>query len=101
MLVSGRKLCLTMQLTRNLGLKEAITLGLGAMVGAGIFVLSGVAAGLAGPAVIVSFILAALLECLLGLCYAELASRYPQAGGSYIFVSKTIGPFWGTVAGWC
>ncbi len=78
-----------MELKRTLGFKEATALGIGAMVGAGIFVLSGVAAGKAGPAVIVSFTLAATLEILLGLCYAELASRYPKAGGSYEYVHKT------------
>ncbi|XWX63229.1 amino acid permease [Desulfitobacterium sp. AusDCA] len=72
-----------MQLQRTLGWKEATSLGIGAMVGAGIFVLSGVATGKAGPAVMISFILASLLSILLGLCYGELASRYPRAGGSY------------------
>lgn len=89
-----------MKLNRNLGFKEATALGIGAMVGAGIFVLSGVAAGKAGPAVIVSFILAAILEILLGLCYAELASRYPKAVGSYEYVRVTMGPLIGTLIGW-
>ncbi|MDR6226014.1 APC family permease [Desmospora profundinema] len=89
-----------MSLSRELGWKEATSLGIGAMVGAGIFVLSGVAAGKAGPAVMVSFILAASLAVLLGLCYAELASRYPRAGGSYEYVRETMGPFVGTLIGW-
>ncbi|MBM7870708.1 APA family basic amino acid/polyamine antiporter/amino acid efflux transporter [Clostridium pascui] len=89
-----------MNLNRNLGFKEATALGIGAMVGAGIFVLSGVAAGKAGPAVIISFILAAILEILLGLCYAELASKYPKAGGSYEYVRETMGPLIGTLIGW-
>ncbi len=89
-----------MQLQRTLGWKEATSIGVGAMVGAGIFVLSGVATGKAGPAVIISFILAALLAILLGLCYGELASRYPRAGGSYEYARETMGSFIGTIVGW-
>lgn len=89
-----------MELQRTLGIRAATSIGIGAMVGAGIFVLSGVAAGKAGPAVIVSFVIAAVLEILLGLCYAELSSKYPKAGGSYEFVRETMGPFFGTVIGW-
>ncbi|KEF39350.1 gamma-aminobutyrate permease-like transporter [Schinkia azotoformans MEV2011] len=89
-----------MQLQRTLGWKEATSLGIGAMVGAGIFVLSGVATGKAGPAVMVSFILASLLAILLGLCYGELASRYPRAGGSYEYARETMGDFIGTIVGW-
>jgi APA family basic amino acid/polyamine antiporter/amino acid efflux transporter len=89
-----------MELTRTLGIRASTSIGIGAMVGAGIFVLSGVAAGKAGPAVIVAFVLAAILEILLGLCYAELSSRYPRAGGSYEFVRETMGPLLGTVIGW-
>lgn len=89
-----------MRLKRELGWKEATSLGTGAMVGAGIFILSGVAAGKAGPAVLVAFVIAATLEMLLGLCYAELASRYPRAGGAYEYVSQTMGPFMGTIVGW-
>lgn len=89
-----------MQLRRTLGWKEATSLGIGAMVGAGIFVLSGVATGKAGPAVMVSFILASLLAILLGLCYGELASRYPRAGGSYEYARETMGGFIGTIVGW-
>ncbi|WP_410511318.1 amino acid permease [Paenibacillus sp. BR2-3] len=89
-----------MELNRTLGFKEATSLGIGAMVGAGIFVLSGVAAGKAGPSVLVAFTLAAVLEILLGLCYAELATRYPRAGGSYEYVRETMGPLIGTLVGW-
>ncbi|MFB6468440.1 APC family permease [Cytobacillus sp. Hz8] len=89
-----------MNLKRDLGWKEATALGTGAMVGAGIFILSGVAAGKAGPAVMLAFILAAILEILLGLCYAELASKYPRAGGAYEYVSQTMGSFVGALVGW-
>lgn len=89
-----------LRLNRTLGLKESTSLGIGAMVGAGIFVLSGVATGKAGPAVMVAFLLAAVLEILLGLCYAELASRYPRAGGSYEYVRENLGSLIGTIIGW-
>ncbi|MEK5322894.1 APC family permease [Aeribacillus sp. FSL M8-0254] len=89
-----------MSLKRELGWKEATSLGTGAMVGAGIFILSGVAAGMAGPAVILSFVIAAVLEILLGLCYAELASRYPRAGGAYEYAHQTMGSFVGALIGW-
>lgn len=89
-----------MSLKRDLGWKEATSLGTGAMVGAGIFILSGVATGKAGPAVMLAFVIAAILEILLGLCYAELASRYPRAGGAYEYVSQTMGSFVGTLIGW-
>lgn len=89
-----------MSLKRDLGWKETTSLGTGAMVGAGIFILSGVAAGKAGPAVILAFVIAAVLEIFLGLCYAELASRYPRAGGAYEYVRVTMGSFVGTLIGW-
>lgn len=89
-----------MKLNRQLGWKEATSLGTGAMIGAGIFVLSGVAVGKAGPAVILSFVIAASLEILLGFCYAELASRYPKAGGVYFYVHETMGSCIGAIIGW-
>src|SRR5699024_12118570 len=89
-----------MRLKRDLGWKEATSLGTGAMVGAGIFILSGVATGKAGPAVMLAFVIAAIREILLGLCYGELASRYPRAGGAYEYVSRTMGSFVGTLLGW-
>ncbi|MBY6270091.1 amino acid permease [Parageobacillus thermoglucosidasius] len=81
-----------MNLKRDLGWKEATSLGTGAMVGAGILVLSGVAAGKACPAVMLAFVIAAILEILLGLCYAELASRYPRAGGAMKVNNRSIVP---------
>src|SRR5699024_1877609 len=51
-------------------------------------------------AVLLAFVIAAILEVLLGLCYAELVSRYPKAGGSYEYVSRTMGSFVGTIIGW-
>ena len=70
------------ELTRTLGLWGAV--GVGAIIGTGIFVLVGVGSGLAGPAVVVSFVLAGFTAPLTGLSTAELSSFITEAGGSYI-----------------
>lgn len=77
----------------------ALTIGLGTMIGAGLFVLSGPAAGQSGPAVTLSFIIAGLICLPVAMIVAELATAMPQAGGSYHLVTNTIGPFAGTVVG--
>lgn len=87
-------------LGRNLGFIEALTIGVGSMIGAGIFVLSGSAAQSAGPAAAVSFALAGGSVLLTALCFAELATAMPQAGGPYIFVKKAFGEAWGFLVGW-
>lgn len=84
---------------RNLSLLGALTIGLGTMIGAGLFVLSGPAAGQSGPAVTLSFIIAGLICLPVAMIVAELATAMPQAGGSYHLVTNTIGPFAGTVVG--
>ncbi len=87
-------------LIRVLGLREAVALGVGGTIGGGIFVLVGAAAGLAGPGVLVSFILAFCAAAMIALPYAELACRFPKAGGGYAFVQGVLGPIWGFVMGW-
>lgn len=88
-------------LKRVLGTRDLVVLGLGTMVGSGIFVLTGVAAArYAGPAVIVSFALAGLAALLLGLLYAELASALPLAGGAYSYAQAAFGDRMGWFAGW-
>ncbi|EEG78112.1 APC family permease [Dethiobacter alkaliphilus] len=84
---------------RNLSLPGALTIGLGTMIGAGIFVLSGPAAGQAGPAVTLSYVIAGLICLPVAMTVAELATAMPQAGGSYHLVTNTIGPFAGTIVG--
>jgi basic amino acid/polyamine antiporter, APA family len=88
------------ELIRSLGLWQAAGIGIGAIIGTGIFVLIGVASGMAGPAVILSFIIAGFVALLSGLSAAELSSFIHEAGGSYIYTTKAFGEFPGFVVGW-
>lgn len=87
-------------LSRDLGLFSVIAISTGAMVGAGIFILPGVAAKIAGPAVIISFILAGLIALTAAISVSELATAMPTSGGAYVFISRSLGPFMGSTAGW-
>ena len=87
------------QLHRVLTLREAVALGVGGTIGGGIFVLVGAAAGRAGPGVLLAFVLAFAVSLLIALPYAELACRYPLAGGGYAFARTLLGPHWGFLMG--
>ena len=87
-------------LNRTLGFWGATGIGIGAIVGTGIFVLIGVASGIAGPAVILSFVIAGFVALLTGLSTAELSSFIHESGGSYIYTAKAFGQFPGFVVGW-
>jgi len=88
-------------LKRSLGPLNLVALGIGAIVGAGIFSLTGiVAAENAGPAVILSFILAAVACAFCALCYAEYASMIPVAGSAYTYTYATMGEFMAWIIGW-
>ncbi len=88
-------------LKRVLGPWHLIFLGIGAIVGAGIFVITGhAAAQYAGPAVTLSFVLAALTCSFAGLCYAEFASLIPIAGSAYTYAYATLGEFFAWIIGW-
>lgn len=88
-------------LKRVLGPVQLIALGIGAIIGAGIFVATGQAAALyAGPAVILSFAFAAVGCLFAGLCYAEISSMIPVAGSAYSFAYATLGRFLAWVIGW-
>ena len=85
---------------RDLGLFDATMIGVGAMIGAGIFVLTGIAAGQAGPASILAFALNGAVTLLTAFAYAELASAIPRAGGGYSFVRLAYPGVVGYLAGW-
>jgi APA family basic amino acid/polyamine antiporter len=88
-------------LKRALGRLNLVTLGIGAIIGAGIFVLTGnAAANYAGPAVVISFIVAGLACTFAGLCYAEFASMIPIAGSAYTYSYATLGEFIAWIIGW-
>jgi APA family basic amino acid/polyamine antiporter len=88
-------------LRRALGPINLITLGIGAIVGAGIFVLTGQAAATAaGPAIVVSFILSGIICAFAGLCYAEFASLIPIAGSAYTYGYATLGELFAWIIGW-
>src|SRR5256884_1254656 len=83
-----------------LTLREAVALGVGGTIGGGIFVLIGAAAGRAGPGALLAFVLAFGASLLIALPYAELACRYPLAGGGYAFARTLLGEHWGFLMGW-
>ncbi len=89
------------RLARDLGFGAALSIGVGTMIGAGIFVLPGIVANKAGPIVIFSFALCGLVSVLIALCMAELATGMPYAGGGYLFVVRSFGPLAGSIMGWC
>src|SRR5687767_10281438 len=88
-------------LRRALGAWNLTLLGIGAIIGAGIFVLTGTAAAqYAGPAVVLSFVVAGLGCLFAGLCYAEFASMIPIAGSAYTYGYATLGEFFAWIIGW-
>lgn len=88
-------------LKRTLSSRSLVALGVGAIIGAGLFSLTGIAAAdHAGPAVTISFILAAVGCAFAGLCYAEFASMIPVAGSAYTYSYATMGEFMAWIIGW-
>ncbi len=88
-------------LKKTLGPISLIAMGIGAIIGTGIFVLTGVAAAkYAGPSLTVSFIIAGLVSTFAALCYAEVASRVPIAGSAYTFAYASLGEFIAWIIGW-
>ncbi|TET39119.1 MAG: amino acid permease, partial [Anaerolineales bacterium] len=78
-------------LSRELSLFTVTMIGIGGMIGAGIFVLTGIAAGIAGPALILAFLLNGLVTSLTAMAYAELGSALPGAGGGYQWIKEALG----------
>ena len=87
-------------LSRDLGLFDITMIGVGAMIGAGIFVLTGVAAGKAGPALVLAFLLNGIVTSFTAMAYAELGSAFPEAGGGYLWVKEGLGGANGFLSGW-
>ena len=84
----------------ELGLLDATMIGMGAMIGAGIFVLTGLAAEISGPAALFVFILNGIVTAFTGLSYAELASAIPKSGGGYAFVREVFADLQSFLMGW-
>ena len=87
------------QLERTLGLSGGIAIGVGTMIGAGIFVFPGIAAGDAGPAAAGSFAIGAVVALLVALPASELATAMPRSGGGYYFISRGMGSLLGAIVG--
>jgi APA family basic amino acid/polyamine antiporter len=89
------------QFARKLGVLDLTSIGIGAIIGAGIFVITGqVAANYAGPAIVLSFVLTGLTVLVSALVYAELSSRFPVAGSSYSYAYASLGEFLAWMVGW-
>jgi APA family basic amino acid/polyamine antiporter len=87
-------------LARRLGLTDAVVIGLGAMLGAGIFVALPPAAAAAGSGLLIGLAVAAVVAYCNAMSSARLAARYPESGGTYVYGRERLGPFWGYLAGW-
>ena len=87
------------ELAKDLGLVSAMTIGIGTMIGAGIFVLPGVAAREAGPIVVVSFVVGGVIAMVNALAVSELGTAMPRAGGGYYYINRALGPLFGSIAG--
>ncbi len=88
------------ELARDMSLMHVTMIGVGAMIGAGIFVLTGIAAGVAGPALILVFLFNGLVTGLTAMSYAELGSCFPEAGGGYLWVKEALPQPNGFLSGW-
>ncbi|MEU6062928.1 MULTISPECIES: APC family permease [Streptomyces] len=87
-------------LRRTLGVRDAVVVGLGSMIGAGVFSALGPAARAAGSGLLVGLGLAAVVAYCNAMSSARLAARYPASGGTYVYGRERLGDFWGYLAGW-
>ncbi|WP_224334795.1 amino acid permease [Haloprofundus halobius] len=88
------------ELAKDLGPLAALTIGVGTMIGAGIFVLPGTAIQQAGGFAVVSFLIGGAIALLTALSASELGTAMPRSGGAYFYVNRALGPLFGSVAGW-
>jgi basic amino acid/polyamine antiporter, APA family len=90
----------TPSLARRLGTGDAIVIGLGAMIGAGVFAAFGPAARAAGSGLLIGLVIAAVIAYCNAVASAQLAAVYPVSGGTYVYGRETLGSWWGFTAGW-
>ncbi|MEU8916205.1 APC family permease [Streptomyces nigrescens] len=90
----------TAELKRRLTVSDAVVIGLGSMIGAGIFAALGPAAGAAGSGLLLGLALAAIVAYCNATSSARLAAQYPESGGTYVYGRERLGNFWGYLAGW-
>lgn len=90
-----------LHLNRSLSTVSVLLLAVGSVIGTGIFVIMGVVVPLAGPAVVIAFVLAGIACLLSGLCYAEIASSLPSSGSVYSYAYASVGELVAWVVGWC
>jgi APA family basic amino acid/polyamine antiporter len=88
------------RLARRLGLADAVVIGLGAMIGAGVFAAIGPAARAAGSGLLLGLVIAAFVAYCNATSSAQLAALYPESGGAYVYGRIRLSPFWGFLAGW-
>ena len=88
------------QLARRLGIRDAVIIGLGSMLGAGVFAAFSPAARVAGAGLLIGLAIAALVALCNATASAQLAAEYPTSGGTYIYGRERLGPWWGFLAGW-
>ena len=90
----------TGSLARRLGTRDAVVIGLGSMIGAGVFAAFGPAAKAAGSGLLIGLALAAAVAYCNAVASAQLAAQYPTSGGTYVYGRERLGDWWGFVAGW-
>ncbi|MGM7697572.1 APC family permease [Microbacterium sp. A84] len=90
-----------MELARRLTLTDAVAIGLGSMIGAGVFSVWGPAIEVAGSGLLIALAIAAVVAYCNAASSAQLAAVHPVAGGTYAYARAEIGPWWGFIAGWC
>ena len=88
------------ELAKDLTLTSALTIGIGTMIGAGIFVLPGAAVQQAGPLAAGAFVLGGFIAIFTALSASELGTAMPKSGGAYFYINRSLGPLFGSVAGW-